>query len=116
MLKIYAIKTHGCDRHEVGRTLLRWKYEELWGNTLPEITVTENGKPQFADGSGFFSLSYTGEFCCCALCDDPVGLDVEMIRSPAGYCYVVFPEDAHLPDCHIDQPMDFLKYVIKIEL
>ena len=42
--------------------------------------------------------------------------DVEMIRIPAGYCYVVFPEDAHLPDCHIDQPMDFLKYVIKIEL
>ena len=42
--------------------------------------------------------------------------EVEMIRIPAGYCYVVFPEDAHLPDCHIDQPMDFLKYVIKIEL
>ena len=42
--------------------------------------------------------------------------DVEMIRIPAGYCYVVFPEDAHLPDCHIDQPMNFLKYVIKIEL
>ena len=81
MLKIYAIKTQGCDRHEVGRTLLRWKYEELWGRALPEIIVTETGKPQFSDGSGFFSLSYTGGFCCCALCDAPVGLDVEMIRS-----------------------------------
>ena len=42
--------------------------------------------------------------------------EVEMIRIPAGYCYVVFPEDGHMPDCHIDEPNDFLKYVIKIEL
>lgn len=81
MLKVYAIKTGGCDRHEVGRTLLRWKYEELWGRALPEIVVTEEGKPQFADGPGFFSLSYTDGLCCCALCDGPVGLDVEKIRS-----------------------------------
>lgn len=39
---------------------------------------------------------------------------VEMIRIPAGYCYVVFPEDAHMPDCHLDQPNDFLKIVVKL--
>lgn len=41
---------------------------------------------------------------------------VELIRVPAGYCYVVFPEDAHMPDCHIDEPNDFLKIVVKLAL
>ena len=61
------------------------------------------------------SLTPAGEFRV----ESDIGFyegNVEMIRIPAGYCYVVFPEDAHMPDCHIDTPNDFLKYVIKIEL
>lgn len=40
----------------------------------------------------------------------------ELIRVPAGYCYVVFPEDAHMPDCHLEQPREFWKIVVKIKL
>lgn len=61
--------------------LLRWKYEELWERDLPEVAVTDTGKPYFVDGPGYFSLSYTGTLCCCALCDSPIGMDVERIRN-----------------------------------
>lgn len=31
-----------------------------------------------------------------------------------GYCYVVYPEDAHQPGVHLDAPGDFKKIVIKL--
>ena len=33
---------------------------------------------------------------------------------PAGTCYVVFPEDAHMPGRHLDVPNDYTKIVIKL--
>lgn len=33
-----------------------------------------------------------------------------------GYCYVVFPEDAHMPGSHLDQPCDYVKLVVKLEV
>ena len=35
---------------------------------------------------------------------------------PAGYCYVVFPEDGHMPGVHLDEPHDFVKLVIKLKV
>ena len=32
----------------------------------------------------------------------------------AGYCYVVFPEDAHMPGSHLTQPQHYKKLVIKL--
>ena len=32
----------------------------------------------------------------------------------AGYCYVVFPEDAHMPGSHLDKPQDYVKLVVKL--
>jgi len=40
----------------------------------------------------------------------------EFVRVKAGWCYIVFPEDAHMPDCHLDEPCEFTKIVVKIEL
>lgn len=33
-----------------------------------------------------------------------------------GYCYVVFPEDAHAPGCHLDTPHDYKKIVVKLKV
>ena len=38
------------------------------------------------------------------------------ITVPAGYCYVVFPEDAHAPGKHLDAPNDYKKIVVKLAL
>lgn len=33
-----------------------------------------------------------------------------------GYCYVVFPEDAHMPGSHLETPSDYQKMVIKLKV
>ncbi len=33
-----------------------------------------------------------------------------------GYCYVVFPEDAHAPGLYIDEPGELTKVVVKLKL
>ena len=33
-----------------------------------------------------------------------------------GYCYVVFPEDAHMPGSHLDTPVDYKKIVVKLKV
>lgn len=40
--------------------------------------------------------------------------DTMVIRE--GYCYVVYPEDAHAPGKHIGQPNEFVKLVIKLKV
>ena len=40
----------------------------------------------------------------------------EYITIPEGYCYVAFPEDAHMPGCHLDVPNDFVKVVVKLKV
>lgn len=34
----------------------------------------------------------------------------------AGYCYVVYPEDAHAPGTHLDAPNGYTKLVIKLKV
>ena len=34
----------------------------------------------------------------------------------AGYCYVVYPEDAHMPSVHLDEPHDYRKIVVKLKV
>ena len=33
-----------------------------------------------------------------------------------GYCYVVFPEDAHKPCSHLDVPSEYTKMVVKLKV
>ena len=33
-----------------------------------------------------------------------------------GICYVVFPEDVHMPGRHLDVPSDFVKVVVKLKV
>ena len=38
------------------------------------------------------------------------------VEVPAGYCYVVYPEDAHAPGKCLDTPNDYTKIVVKLAL
>ena len=40
--------------------------------------------------------------------------DFEFITVNEGICYVVFPEDAHMPSRHLDVPNDYVKIVVKL--
>lgn len=61
--------------HEAGRQLLR----RLYGKPLPEIRVTDRGKPYFADSPVHFSISHTAGRVFCVLSDRPVGIDAEAV-------------------------------------
>ena len=41
---------------------------------------------------------------------------VDFMRIAEGYCYVVYPEDAHMPGVHIDEPHEFKKLVVKLKV
>ena len=40
----------------------------------------------------------------------------DFMRIGEGYCYVVFPEDAHMPSRHLDMPNDYEKIVVKLKV
>ena len=63
--------------HDGGRELLAKLYREATGENLPEIAVTERGKPYFADSQWHFSISHTKNHVFCALSQSNVGLDAE---------------------------------------
>ncbi len=41
---------------------------------------------------------------------------VDFMRIGEGYCYVVFPEDAHMPTRYLETPNDYTKIVIKLKV
>lgn len=42
--------------------------------------------------------------------------DFRFITIPEGVCYVVFPEDAHMPTRHLEVPNDYVKVVVKLKV
>ena len=52
-------------------------YEEVTGESCPEIALADRGKPYFVGGTLHFSISHTKGHVFCALFDKPVGLDAE---------------------------------------
>jgi len=63
--------------HEAGRELLARLYREETGEELPEIAVTERGKPYFPGNNLYFSISHTPHHGFCALSEYPIGIDAE---------------------------------------
>ncbi len=57
--------------------LLRQLYRDVTGKELPAILVTERGKPYFAEGGLYFSISHTPRHAFCVLSEHNVGLDAE---------------------------------------
>lgn len=72
--------------HEAGRALLARLYLEKTGNELPEIAVTNRGKPYFPQSHWQFSITHTKRHALCALSEKNIGIDAEeldRIISPA---------------------------------
>ena len=76
-MRIGSCELNGKTGHEAGRELLASLYRAETGEELPEIRVTDRGKPYFATGKWHFSISHTPRHAFCALSECPVGIDAE---------------------------------------
>ena len=63
--------------HTQGRQLLEQMYLQYAGGPMPEILVSERGKPYFAASPWHFSISHTKRYVFCALSLKPIGIDGE---------------------------------------
>ena len=68
---------NGRTGHEAGRQLLAKLYREKTGEEMPEIAVTERGKPYFGNRSLCFSIAHTRKHAFCVLSENNVGIDAE---------------------------------------
>lgn len=68
--------------HEAGRALLAELYTRETGEAMPEIRITEWGKPYFADSPWHFSISHTRKRVFCALSRHNIGIDAEELDRP----------------------------------
>ena len=94
--------------HEAGRQLLAEMYLHHIGAPMPEILLTQKGKPYFADSPWHFSISHTNNHVFCALSRKNIGIDAEeedrpisvklasKILSEAEYCQYARAEDPRL--------------------
>jgi len=76
-MRIASCELFGQTGHEAGRQLLAALYREATGESLPEIRVTDRGKPYFPDSPWHFSISHTPKHAFCVLSENHVGLDAE---------------------------------------
>jgi len=76
-MRIASCELSGRTGHEAGRQLLAALYREATGESLPEIRVTDRGKPYFPDSPWHFSISHTPKHAFCVLSENHVGLDAE---------------------------------------
>ena len=42
--------------------------------------------------------------------------DIQFIDIPEGYCYIVYPEDVHMPCRHLDAPTEVVKAIVKLKV
>ncbi len=76
-MRIASCNLSGRTGHEAGRQLLAELYRAETGEALPEICITDRGKPYFSEGSWHFSISHTPRHAFCVLSRNNVGLDAE---------------------------------------
>lgn len=76
-MKLVSCELRDQTGHEAGRQLLRELYRQETGEDLPEICVTDQGKPFIPDSSWHFSISHTSKHAFCALSRNNLGLDAE---------------------------------------
>ena len=76
-MRIAHCELKGITGHDAGRQLLAGLYRQETGEDLPEIAVTERGKPYFVDSSWHFSISHSKRHAFCALSKNNIGIDAE---------------------------------------
>ena len=72
----------GRSGHEAGRLLLSRLYREQTGRDLPDIAVTDRGKPYFPRDLLYFSISHTPKHAFCVLSEHNVAIDAEELDRP----------------------------------
>ncbi len=75
---IKSQKMSGRAGHTAGRELLAQMYREYTDREMPEILITDRGKPYFAEGP-HFSITHTKETVFCAISERPIGIDAEQL-------------------------------------
>ena len=78
-MRIAHCALNGQSGHDAGRALLARLYREETGEALPEILVTDRGKPYFADRKLHFSISHTPHYAFCVLSEHNVAVDAEEV-------------------------------------
>ena len=78
-MKIASCELAGRTGHEAGRQLLAELYRAETGKALPEIRITDRGKPYFPGSSWHFSISHTPKHAFCVLSRNNIGIDAEEI-------------------------------------
>jgi len=76
-MRLAHCSLNGRSGHEAGRELLAALYRAETGEELPEIVISDRGKPHFADRSVCFSVSHTPNHAFCALSEYNIGIDAE---------------------------------------
>lgn len=76
-MKIAFCELAGRTGHDAGRQLLAKLYRQETGEDLPEICVTDRGKPYFPDSPWHFSISHTPKHAFCVLSRNNVAIDAE---------------------------------------
>ena len=70
-------RLEGRTGHAAGRQLLADLYREVTGEDLPEICITDRGKPYFADVPWYFSITHTPHHAFCVLSRKNIAIDAE---------------------------------------
>lgn len=79
-MRINGEYLNGRSGHEAGRELLARTYRWETGEEMPEIAVTERGKPYFVDSPWHFSISHTKHAVFCVISKNNVGIDAEDVN------------------------------------
>ena len=74
---IGSCELSGRTGHEAGRQLLQQLYRAHIGLALPEILVTDRGKPYFVGSPWHFSISHTPKHAFCVLSRNNIAIDAE---------------------------------------
>ena len=76
-MRIAHCALNGQTGHAAGRQLLRELYRQETGEELPEIAITDRGKPYFPDAPWHFSISHTPRHAFCVLSQNNIAIDAE---------------------------------------
>ena len=73
----------GLTQRQQARLLLARATNEQWGfSPLPALERGPHGKPFFPGLDGFeFNLTHSGSLALCALSREPVGVDIQLVKS-----------------------------------
>ena len=112
-MKLAWRRLEGRSGHEVGRELLAELYRRETGEALPEIRLTDRGKPYFPDRAYHFSISHTKRHAFCVLSEKNIGIDAEELDRKVNLSLgdkILSPEEKRQFDAAADKQTALLTF------